>query len=163
MCFAASIQFNRNAMRGALAVVAALAVYYGVSSVNQTRSSAIDTFTLMRSGWPQPQVETSSDLRRLGVAEGSRVAAIGYAFSGYWARLAGVQIAMQVPDGPAYATATDAARASIMNAFRKAGAVAVVSIGPPTPRQGEVWRRIGPSGCWILLLSPQSPAPSPTI
>lgn len=160
LCFAASIHLSRNTIRGALAIAAALAVYYGMSSLNQTRNSVIDTIDLRRRNWVQPQMETAADLRKLGVREGSRVGAIGYAFSGYWARLAGVQIAMQVPDGPAYARATDSAKASIMDAFRKAGAVAVVSIGPPTPRQGEVWQPIGPAGCWVLLLTPALPAPA---
>jgi hypothetical protein len=162
VCFAASVQFYPNTYRGALAVAAALAVYYGISSVNQTRNSVIDIVALIKHDWPQPQMETASDLRRLGVKQGSRVAAIGYAFSGYWARLAGVQIAMQVPDGPAYARATDSDKASIIDAFRKAGAVAVVSVGPPTSRQGEVWRRIGPAGYWVLLLSQQDQAPPST-
>jgi len=159
LCFAASIQFNRNAMRGVSAIAAALAVYYGASSLNETRIAAVDMVRLLRHGWPHSQMETAVDLRKLGVAEGSRVAAIGYAFSGYWARLARVQIAMQVPDGRAYASATDSAKANVLDAFRKSGAVAVVSVGAPSPRQGEEWRRIGPAGYWVMLLSPQSHSP----
>lgn len=159
LCFAASIQFDRKAMRGVSAIAAALAVYYGVSSLNETRIAGLDTLRLLRHGWPHSQMETAVDLRKLGVAEGSRVAAIGYAFSGYWARLARVQIAMQVPDGRAYASATDSAKADVLDAFRKSGAVAVVSVGAPSPRQGEEWRRIGPAGYWVMLLSPQPHSP----
>jgi hypothetical protein len=148
LCFAASMQFGRSAIRGAIAVTAGLAVYYGMSSLNATRLAVISSIPEIR----HAQFETAVDLEKLGVKSGSRVGAIGYVFNAYWARLAGVQIAMQVPDMNAYSSAPDSTRADILKSFRDAGAVAVVSTGKPSAGPGENWQRVGPAGYWVLML-----------
>jgi hypothetical protein len=146
--FAASIQFGRNAIRGAVALTAALAVYYGMSSLNASRLSVIGSIPEL----PHAQFETAVELEKLGVKPGSRVGALGYAFNAYWARLAGVQIAMQVPDVNAYSSAPDLTKANILKSFRDAGAVAVVSTGNPGSGPGAHWQQLGPAGYWILML-----------
>ncbi len=72
-------------------------------------------------------------------------------FNAYWARLAGVQLAMQVPDADAYSAAPDSVRAGILESFRRAGAVAVVSVGKPKAGKAENWEPLGPAGYWILV------------
>ena len=160
LCLAGSIQFGRDSMRGTSALMGALALYYGASTLNVTRNELLASIRLARQQSPNTQFETAVELSRLGIKTGSRVGAIGYAFNSYWARLAGVQIAMQVPNDTAYALASDSAKDAVIRSFRDSGAVAVVYTGVPKARAGENWQRLGPAGYWIMLLSPGQPGPS---
>ncbi|HUQ98888.1 MAG TPA: hypothetical protein VM166_05485 [Gemmatimonadaceae bacterium] len=153
LCFGASIEFDKKTRRGVAAVMGALSIFYGFSTLNLTRSEAMDAIALARNPHPHPQLETAVELQKLGIKPGSRVAGVGYLFNSYWARLAGVQIAMQVPNDTAYSAAPDSVRQQIVSAFKDAGAVAVISVGKPTAGPGETWQRLGPAGYWVLLLA----------
>lgn len=154
LCVAASFDFESGARRGLLAVMGAVALFYGLSTLNLSRSEAVNSIALAREQSPNPQFETAVALEKLGIRRGSRVGGIGYMFNAYWARLAGVQIAMQVPDAEAYSAAPDSARAHILDSFRGAGAAAVVFTGKPKPGPGEHWQKLGPAGYWVLVLKP---------
>jgi hypothetical protein len=153
VCFAASLRFDNSAKRGLGAVMVAIALFFAMSSLNLTRSEAMNTVALARQQFPNQQYQTAVEAQKLGLRKGSRVGAIGDAFNAYWARLSGVQIAMQVPNDTVYASVTDSARANVIRAFRDAGAAAVLSTRKPKAGPGENWQPLGPAGYWILMLN----------
>jgi hypothetical protein len=84
-------------------------------------------------------------LATLGVRPGSRVALIGDESDIYWARLAGVQVAYQVPlpSAPTYWTISAPDRERLDADLEKAGAAAIVASwsGPESPVAG--WIPVG--------------------
>lgn len=152
LCFAASIQFDERSRRGVLATIGAIGLFYGVTSLNLTRSEISNSLRRARSRHPNPQLETALALGKLGVSRGSRVGGIGLLYDSYWARLAGVQISWHVPDTTAYSRSSPAARAAVLESFRRAGGSAVVSTNKPTAVANENWQSLGPAGYWVLLL-----------
>ena len=150
---AASIQYAGHSRRGVMAVVGALAVFYGLATFHLMLDAAADAIDIGRKQFPHAQFETASELKKLGLARGSRVGAIGYSFNAYWARLSGVQIATQVPEDSSFWTSPDSSKANILRAFREAGAVAVVSISKPKGQLIAQWKAVGPAGFWVLMLS----------
>jgi hypothetical protein len=78
----------------------------------------------------------AEELARQGVLPGSRVAVLGDAFECGWARPGRLRIVAQVErqDAPRYWTADARHRQAVLDAFRRAGAVAVVA--PDAPADG---------------------------
>ena len=87
----------------------------------------------------------ASNLRKLGIEPGSKVASVGRAFDGYWARLAEVQIAMEVNeyDAPSYWSASDSVRTAVNEALLSHGARAVVMNRVPKSKIARDWVALG--------------------
>lgn len=160
LCFIASLRFDRDVTRSVLAISAAIAIYCSMAVLTYVVKQGVQIVAMMEKGVSHPQLETAAALRELGVGQGSRVATIGNSFNAYWARLANVQIAMQVPDDKAYSSATESERANVIRSFRDAGAVAVVSTGKPIAGAGEDWQPVGAAGYWVLMLKPTRSVPA---
>lgn len=93
-------------------------------------------------------------IRQMGVRPGSRVALVGDESDIYWARLSGVQVAVQIPLGEAslYWGMSQPERTALNQEIATEGAVAVIAswTAPPTPLQE--WSRIPDTNFRILPL-----------
>lgn len=100
------------------------------------------------------QGEVATSLRSLGIGQGDRVGLLGDESDIYWARLARVQIAAQVPltDAPGYWSLSDGARDDVNRWMGMAGATAIVAswTSPPAPIEG--WTPVPGSRYSILPL-----------
>lgn len=109
--------------------------------------------------WP---LEVADGLRGIGVPRGARVAFVGKSAHFYWARLAGVRIVTELRDGSLvegtpetdyvsrYWLSDPASRLRVLNAFRRAGAGAVVT--DARPAEDGLWRPLGRSGLFGRVL-----------
>jgi hypothetical protein len=159
--FAASLRFGPDGIRGAKAIAAALAVFYGATVMNQSRY-AFGEVTKSILGRPpeHAQFEVAAKLADLGVHSGSNVAVIGDGHEGYWARLAQVQISMECPGDDVFWSASDSAKGNLIREFREHGATAVVANRVPDGGPDAGWQPLGPKGYFFLRLgSPSSTYP----
>jgi hypothetical protein len=103
---------------------------------------------------PAPPVAVATSLRQLGVAEGSTVGVIGYAYDSFWARLARVQIVAELVDYPGNPFwAGDASlQQSVLQAFASSGACAVVAEYAPAGARLAGWQQVNDSSFYIYLL-----------
>jgi hypothetical protein len=102
----------------------------------------------------------ASNLHKFGVPPGVRVGTIGRAFDGYWARLAKVQIAMEINEyqAPFYWEATDSAKADIRKSFAAMGARAIVMNRVPPDYVRPGWANLG-GGYYAEILEQTSKDP----
>jgi hypothetical protein len=84
------------------------------------------------------------EIERMGIQRGSRIALVGDESDIYWARLAGVQIAAQIPlrAAESYAALPETARNQIHDQFRAIGARAIVASWTPPPVTSSGWRQV---------------------
>ena len=96
-------------------------------------------------------------LEHRGVHPGDRVAHIGSSFDCAWARAARVHIAAEVrtADAGAFWAADSERQDEVCEAFRQAGATAVV--GNPSPGLGRGWEHIPGTDCAVRMLSRAAP------
>jgi len=89
-----------------------------------------------------------------GLEPGTPVAFIGYSYSAYWARLAGLRIVAEIhPEDTDRFWSTDPGRqAGVLRAFRDAGARAVVAEPSGTSIMPAGWLAVGRSGYIVQLL-----------
>ena len=101
--------------------------------------------------------EAARGLERLGVHPGDRVAHIGSSFDCAWARAARVHITAEVrtADADAFWAADPAQQDEVLEAFRRAGATAVV--GNPSPGLAHGWERIAGTDCAVRMLTSAAP------
>ena len=92
----------------------------------------------------------------MGIARGSRIALVGDESDIYWARLAGVQIAAQIPlrAAKSYSALNEPARNQIHEQFRAIGARAVVASWTPPPADSNGWRKVSNFAILDLTKSP---------
>jgi hypothetical protein len=102
--------------------------------------------------WPG---EVAQELHRLGIEPGRKVGVIGYAFDSYWARLAKVQIVAEMFSWEAYPfwLGDEAKNSEVIQAFRLAGAQAIVAEKVPDYITPTGWQRVGQSNYYIYLLN----------
>ncbi|HKY96344.1 MAG TPA: hypothetical protein VJL35_00690, partial [Gemmatimonadaceae bacterium] len=102
------------------------------------------TFVLDQAGSSRPdrglagrntQATVAREIERMGITRGSRIALVGDESDIYWARLAGVQIAAQIPlrAAKSYEALPEPARNQVHEQFRAVGARAVVASWTPSP------------------------------
>lgn len=100
-----------------------------------------------------PHVEIAHELRRLGLTPGARVGVVGDAFEAYWARLGRLRIVADIPpeDVPLFWHADEAGQARVVEAFRAAGAAAIVAELPQAIVPAG-WQRVGstPLGAYLV-------------
>jgi hypothetical protein len=91
----------------------------------------------------------AEELARHGVGPGSQVAVLGDAFECGWARLGRLRIVAQVEDASGYVAANADARQAVQEAFRQAGAEAVIAAGDLD--LGEGWVEIPDTAFRVCL------------
>ena len=99
------------------------------------------------------QSQVADRLRSMGLQSGARVASIGIGHDEYWARLARVQIAMEISRPAHYWDASDSVKRAVLDTFRRAGATAVVTRHGPPEGPGEPWKSAGLGGYYVLSLA----------
>jgi hypothetical protein len=98
--------------------------------------------------------EVARALRELGIRPQDRIGFIGYGFGAYFARLTRARIVAQVPeeDAAEFWAAEPSRRRSVLDAFARAGARAVVTERMPSSATREGWMRLGETGHGVYLL-----------
>jgi hypothetical protein len=102
-----------------------------------------------------PNATAATALTGLGLSRGARIGYVGNSFYAYWARLAGAQIAMEVPDDQSslYWTADPTIRMQIDEAFMRHGAEFIVGAPPKACAYYAGWTTV--TGTGLCLLRPQ--------
>jgi hypothetical protein len=151
--FAASLAFPNGLAKAVRAMLLVLALFQGVEVLAKT-SAPFDRAMEFVPGYEGAHVELEAGkrLERLGVKEGDRVAVIGTAFTHYWARLAGVQIAMEAGRHHGYWEEPDSVKARVQQAFRTAGAKGIVANMVPKKIDAG-WIPVGIGGYYYMPLT----------
>src|SRR5688572_11813020 len=131
---------------GIRAVVAALALWYAILTANNVRFAAVEAWAQMAGQRPHEYWTVAAALQKLGLQRGQKVASIGRSSESYWARLAGLQIALEVPPqvSDRYWILDAAGRNRVHRVFTDRGATMIVASYPPAGG-GPGWIRLGSS------------------
>lgn len=151
-----ALSFPRSALRSVAAVLASLALFKSAMVADRVVTPLRQLVRELAGHRAQhDQREVASKLYALGVRRGDKVASIGRAFDGYWARLGGLQIAMEVPEAeaPHYWHATDSVKAAVQNQFAARGATAIVANLAPEEGPGRGWIPLG-AGYFAIIMPP---------
>jgi len=156
---ASSVAFRDDfsARVGARAVLGGLSLWYLLITGNAVRRAAVATaLALAGKGAPHQYWTVASAVQSLGVKKGQRVASIGRSSESYWARLAGVQIALEIPVylSERYWTLDAADRNKVHQVFIEHGAKVIVASNPPAGGGGG-WIRLGESAFYGFPLTPR--------
>lgn len=146
-----------------LVLGAALALLFAViiaTNINELRHVAES----MRYG-EKPEFHkewiAAQTLHEAGIGRGSKVGVIGHhfgAFAAYWAKLAGVKVVAEIPQGPLeqFWGKDEETRKAVLEAFRNAGAEMVVAeiMGESIPQtvQDDGWKKIESTNWHYYLL-----------
>lgn len=146
---------DTSSRAGVRAVVAGLAVWHLVLIASGFRLAVVQIASLAADREPHGDWMVASGLQQLGVKRGQRVASIGRSSESYWARLAGVQISLEIPPQVSnyYWTLDAAGRSAVHEVFSDRGATMIVAISPPAGG-GPGWIRLGSSAFYGLPLTP---------
>jgi hypothetical protein len=107
--------------------------------------SVLTAARTVRSGLPiarEPQLIAEA-LKTQGVRPRARVARIGTTMGAYWARLAGVQIAAELPDAERFWASSAVDQQQSLRLLGADGIAAIVAFHVPAQANTEGWRRIG--------------------
>jgi len=150
----AAFRDDSSSRAGIRAVLAALALWHLVLTANGVRRAAVEARALIGNGPPHEYWTVASALRKLGLQRGQKVAAIGRASESYWARLAGVQIAMEIPPqvSDRYWILDAEGRSRVHKALTDHGAAMIVASYPPAGG-GPGWIRLGSSAFYGFPLT----------
>lgn len=141
---------------GVRAVLAALFLWHVILTANVVRRAGVDAaLALTGRGGPHEYFTVAAALQKLGMQPGQRVASIGRSSESYWARLAGLQISLEIPPqvSDRYWILDAAGRSAVNKAFRDNGAKMIVASYPPAGG-GPGWIRLGSSAFYGLPLTP---------
>jgi hypothetical protein len=140
---------TQEAATGRLAC-ACLVVVAALLAVNLVFDAGNAATALARGEAPaaHPEWQAARALHDHGLRPGDRVAFVGFTFDAYWARLGGYHIVAEVPENQAerFWAEDGPGRAAVLEAFRRAGARAVVvrhapgSDWSPVPGTGYAFR-----------------------
>jgi len=141
---------RRVASRVSAAVAIVAAGYVGMLGAKSVWHLARD-WGKWRDGSDHLHWQIADDLHRSGIRRGDKVASIGWTFSAYWARLAGVRIVAEIPlEGAGrFWEASDSVQAEAIKALTDTGAKVIVAqkVGGRTPV--TAWRRIGRTSYYV--------------
>jgi hypothetical protein len=98
-----------------------------------------------------PSIAMASGFALMGVAPGTTVAEVGHGPNAYWARLAHLEIVVELQARDEFWGRPDQ-RAAILDAMRRAGAQIVVSDDPPSWADVSGWKKIGNTSAVMLDL-----------
>jgi 4-amino-4-deoxy-L-arabinose transferase-like glycosyltransferase len=118
------------------------------------RLSAADGQTQPEQALGAQPVEVAEALWEMGVAPGSTVGVIGYAYDSFWARLARVRIVAELVDweGNPFWSAGAALQQEVLQAFDRSGACAVVAEYAPARANLPGWVQVGTSSYYVYRL-----------
>jgi hypothetical protein len=154
VAFAATLRFPaalRTAVSAAFVVLAMFQATTAIGQVSQSVERAVDFVPGDPAANQQSQV--AARIRAMGIPQGARLASIGIGHDEYWARLARVQIAMEISRPAHYWDAPDSVKRTVLDSFRRAGALAVVTRHGPRAGPGEPWKSTGLGGYYVLSLA----------
>lgn len=122
-------------------------------------------FRTVSVAWPardRPFVQwtVASDLRRMGLGQGDRIAVTGLAIEGqpdaafetYWAHLVGAQISAEIPRGEAFLCADSAQTAPVYALLQKLGVRALVTRGLPSRFCERGWQGMDGTGYYARMV-----------
>jgi hypothetical protein len=163
MRFPADASGKRLASVGSILLT--LFVWINLGALNLDGLRRVTGFTPLSEAASQPATEiaghrvshplTAEELLRLGLQGGDAVGVIGYSYSEYWARLARFRIIAEIHwhDTGRFWDATPEKQAGAIEAFAKAGAVAVIADPVSIDQSPPGWRPVGDTGYLIYMLS----------
>ena len=95
--------------------------------------------------WPHENYQVAQGLKQLDIHPGDKVAFIGHAFNGYWARLAGIQIITEIPyeNIDSFWTADARIKNQVYDKFSNTNAKAILTTEVPSYASMSDWQRIG--------------------
>ena len=152
-----ALSFPRNTLRSVQAVLAAVALFKSAMVADQLTVPLRQLMSELSGHRARhDQLEIASMLRAFGVPRSAKVASIGRAFDGYWARLGGVQIAMEIPESEAaqYWATTDSIKLAVQNQFAARGAKAIVANLVPEGDRPSGWIPLGNTGYFAMVMPP---------
>jgi hypothetical protein len=154
VAFAATLRFPAALRTAVSAAFVILALFQGTTAIGQV-SESVERVIDFVPGDPaaNQQSQVAARIRAMGIPQGARLASIGIGHDEYWARLARVQIAMEVSRPAHYWDAPDSVKRTVLESFRKAGASAVVTRHGPPEGPGEPWKTTGLGGYYVLSLA----------
>jgi hypothetical protein len=116
-----------------------------------------DAWESRHGGSPHPLV--AAHLRNLGIQPEARVANIGRgtgergsSFEAFWAYLAQVQIAAEIPDGRDFLCADDPTAARVYSSLARLGVRAVVTMAMPSRWCAQGWSQVEGTEYYVKLL-----------
>ena len=143
----------------AVSVVLMITIQYSPNAYSMVRSLRNDSLSSISWQW-----KIAEGLSRAGIRPGDKVAVVGYPPSAYWARLANVQIVAEalsekmefrsVNDVDKMLTATGALKPDAVQAFRNAGARAIVANTVPEEVARNGWQELAIAP-WYVYILPQ--------
>jgi hypothetical protein len=144
---------------GTAAVALALAATFTTTDAIATRTSDVVHQSLMvfrnlrGDQIPNSHLLIANALSKAGVQRGDKVGVVGSAMQGYWARLAGVRIAAEVPSyaRKAYWNGTDSVRSIVDSAFWRSGVRAIVAGGRSVRGDLRGWEPLPVEGYFVKL------------
>jgi hypothetical protein len=137
------------------AVLAGLFVWHLILTANVVRQAGVDAARALTGRGGEHQYWTvAAALKKLGLQPGQRVASIGRSSESYWARLAAVQISLEIPPKGSnrYWILDSAGRGVVNKVFTDYGATMIVANNPPAGG-GPGWIRLGSSAFYALPLT----------
>jgi hypothetical protein len=153
---ASSIAFRDDVSSrvGVRAVLAALAVWHLVLTASVVRLALVEISGLGGHTQVHEYWTVASALQQLGLKRGEKVASIGRSSESYWARLAGVQIALEIPPQVSnrYWILDAMGRSKVNKVLTDHGATMIVASYPPAGG-GPGWVRLGSSAFYGLPLA----------
>jgi len=101
------------------------------------------------------QWQVAEGLREKGVAPGHQVAFIGNSNRAFWAHLLGLRIVSEVPKDkvPKFWESDPAVQSSVIDAFARTGAKAVVAENVPSGSDLDGWQRIRDTHYYVYILN----------
>jgi len=100
------------------------------------------------------QIQVASELNKMGISPGDKVASIGYSFPHFWARLARVKIVAEMPseDAKLFWKSDSNVQSKVIDAFRSTGAKVIVTGLMPREIPQPGWEKIADTDYYIFDL-----------
>jgi hypothetical protein len=120
----------------------------------------VGTSTMSSLSWLRDQSEDrvqwkiAEGLQRLGIQKGDKVGVVGHSCQVYWARLAGVRVAAEMPETDRFWRKDLMTRFRAIEAFRKVGAKVLVTSHIPTVECQAGWTKVEHSEYYLYPLLP---------
>lgn len=144
------------------------AKYVGIAVVITILLSVAETTYRATATGPysaREDIDVAANLQQLGLHAGDKVAVIGDGTGAYWAHLGEFKIVAEIMSGGKGAvefwSAPNETKASVYQAFRKAGALAVITWDPPGCGLGSEWQSVLGTRYYAYVLEPRA-APTHT-
>jgi hypothetical protein len=140
--------------------------YVGIAMVITILLSAAETTYRATEAAPysaREDIDVAANLQHLGLHAGDKVAVIGDGTGAYWAHLGQFKIVAEIMSGGKveFWSAPDETKAAVYQAFRKTGALAIITWDPPCCGVGSEWHSVLGTRYYAYFLEP-GPEPAHT-